>query len=367
MNDSDMSKFIINSYFLKDYYNVNMSTWELSPVFMMMAGLYQLDVCGKDLSFENLNNPDSDIHKYIAKCSILNMVSMLAGTITINDYVPLKHPSYFFTVDVNNISHEDTTGHLTKWDYRISFPREALPSAADPISIYEYRHCLNGIFEKSAVPLADSFRRNVWTELAEKGFGSIKDKAIGFLELTGVLSGAKSLIGFGFETALLFDEVTQNNKKVDNLVELIMNRSLYDSLHIGGSVSTTQDGKWILNVAAIDTSMLSMSLRARELKTGITIGMSADEIEQKFKDGTLDASVLADYTSWYGSWGEQYNAFYKDALLKASKSAYMKQNGLEFLSEDQIDALNDKATNLSYEQMKELEKHFPENWDAVKR
>ena len=344
-------------------------------MFMMMAGLYQLRLCGEDLSFGNLNNPDSDIHKYIAKCSILNMVSMLAGTITINDYVPLKHPSYFFTVDVNNISHEDTTGVPKKWDYRISFPRERLPDASDPISIYEYRHCLSDISGKLSANLAESFRRNVWTELAEKGFGSVKDTAIGFLELAGALSGAKSVIGFGLETAMLFDEVAQNNKKVDNLVELIMNGKLNNALHIGGSVSTTPDGKWIFNAVAIDKNMLNMSLRARELSTGITIGMSADEIERRFKSGTLDTTALADYTSWYDTHGKKEQFKYSSDLIKAHTdcgnelerieealaSGSKMLTNLEQNDKDILmikDTLLKKVKQLTYDEMVMLESFF---------
>ena len=96
-----------------------------------------------------------------------------------------------------------------------------------------------------------------------------------------------------------------------------MNGKLNNVLHVGGSVSTTPNGKWIFNAVAIDTSMLNMSLRARELSTGITIGMDADEIEQKFKDGSLDVSKFGDYTSWYDTHGKKNLIAYNSNLSKA--------------------------------------------------
>ena len=96
-----------------------------------------------------------------------------------------------------------------------------------------------------------------------------------------------------------------------------MNGKLNNALHIGGSVSTTPDGKWIFNAVAIDKNMLNMSLRARELSTGITIGMSADEIEQRFKSGTLDTTALANYTSWYDTHGKDKASDYLIKLTKA--------------------------------------------------
>ena len=201
------AQFILNSYFqnLEHEEHNHLSTWEISPVFMTMAAFYELMVNNMDLSYENLLDNQSDIHKYIANCAILNEVVLRANTLIINDNSLLQHPSHFFSVNIEDIS-KNYTGH----DYIISFPREGLPDVAQPISVYQFRTDLSGIDEKYSKELLESFKKNISDEMLKKVLGVVQSKAIGFLELADPIKYLKEGTQFAAETVIQGRRHTQS-------------------------------------------------------------------------------------------------------------------------------------------------------------
>ncbi len=372
MPEKDKGQFILNSYFqnMDDSGDSHYSYWDISPVFITMAGLYELEVQNMDLSYENLSNTESDIHKYIANCAILNQVAMQASSLYINDNVLFQHPSKFFSIQVDNIS-----GSFTKWDYKVSFLSEGLGDVTQPISVYQFRNDMSAIFEETTVPLLESFRRDVGSELLKKSLGVVQGYAEGFLQLAGSMSFIKKATKFGVETLTLFSDVDENNKKVDNLISMIKDEHIYRALQLGASVSVTPDGKVALNQWSIDPTQLDMALRAYETKTGCKLNLNAQIIEQSFKDDSLEKLDMKVYRDWYLSYGDYEKDKYKEDIEHALNSCKDKLKNIEAainygtislssLSDDEKKILDIKEilqqdeNHLNYEQIKQLEQFF---------
>ena len=78
-----------------------------------------------------------------------------------------------------------------------------------------------------------------------------------------------------------------------------------------------------------------------------------EEINNKFYD----------FFFWYGSFGRETVRDYKDAIENAYLDAYMEKEGLDVVSFDVLEKLTKESRELSYDEMLELEKYFPKDWD----
>ena len=72
---------------------------------------------------------------------------------------------------------------------------------------------------------------------------------------------------------------------------------------------------------------------------------------------------FSDFFSWYGSFGRETVRDYKDAIENAYLDAYMEKEGLDVVSFDALEKLTKESRELTYDEMLELEKYFPKDWD----
>ncbi len=82
---------------------------------------------------------------------------------------------------------------------------------------------------------------------------------------------------------------------------------------------------------------------------------------QKYDEGIYKR--FYDFFFWYGSYGRETVRDYKDALEDAYIDAYMEKEGLDVIASDVLEKLMDESRELAYDEMLELEKYFPKDWD----
>ena len=151
------------------------------------------------------------------------------------------------------------------------------------------------------------------------------------------------------------------------------------AFRIGASISYTEDGKYEVNLAAVDTYWMNMALRAFAIRNGDIggdgMGIDAHVIEQSIHDGKIeelytkmtpegskysDMTVLEDLllNKGVGFNNDSVEIDYRHALLAAYENELVK-NGENVAVID----INNQLYTLTYEDMLRLEQEYPEYFD----
>ena len=171
----------------------------------------------------------------------------------------------------------------------------------------------------------------------------------------------------------LFLENNAQNLSGSHIIQLIEDGQKSYALRIGASISYTEDGIYEVNLAAVDTFKLNMSLRAFAIRiagvSAVGLSCSAADVGEAIMNRNAEEIVynritIYDYFDWYLSFGNTESRHYYDALTKAYLKGYDGISDFEGLSDNGINDRSDNAFDqvllLTYEDMRKLEQDYPE-------
>ena len=316
----DKEQFIVESYLLAvdDYVSISekdkkyRQVWELSPIYTNLAGLYMLKLYEFDLSEIAYSN--TPIHEHIFHSMLLMQVEKNASIIR---SISNEFPDRPYVVQKPDVSIEefycygcDEKGNLSEdilafprksWDYKIMISGKNWDSYA--FSVLQYREELK--------PTLNALALNELLNL------SLKKESADNMRLK---------LGKKFDLG-----------------------NMAGALFWSASMSINTDGSIDTAFSVVKKYDLNIALRAYTAVTGNTTP-SAEEIEMMIRAGTIDDSVDG-YVKWYNL-GSKDNAIrnYTEMLRKAYNENYSGDK---------------KQIDLSSEEIRELEKFFPDGWKEV--
>lgn len=357
--DMDMGNkaiFLENSYVETDRYAFTnyedeVVTWEAGSVLWAMADLYQGIMKEMPVSMDILKDQENDYHKYNFNASLLmQMVTTANPQYTVNSmYLPSKdHPC----IKINGI--EDGL----KWDYNIEFPESTgiLPITCNmpsSIRIYQYSENIDSILTDCAINGVASMKKTFGDELAEAGkmvaesmLPGVVDNMIGIGKSLAGKVGAVTLI---YDLADMFIDDAETNAKCDQVISVLKDGKASEALQFSASVTVIDGQRYVVNSYYLDKLDLNAAIRVYE-RDGRYIGLTAEEIEEMIQtkglSGISDNEDIKKYIENYGRWGESNIDDYLKVLSNAFENNKAKFPGKEL-------------SDLSYDDMKDLEKDFP--------
>ncbi len=144
--------------------------------------------------------------------------------------------------------------------------------------------------------------------------------------------------------------------------QLVTDGNASYALYMGASISYTNDGKYEVNLSAIDPFRLNMALRAfAKARENDGLGCSAIEVGEALKSGSAEELknnelTINDYIDWYLISGDtKTDKQYYSALLIAYDND-LKQSGVDLSEEEKLNQVD----KLTYEDMVKLEQEYPE-------
>ncbi len=370
--DMDMGNkewFIENSY-IKTVGQDGYTEWHIGSVFSAMAVLYQDEVNNMAVSFEEMMDPNNDIHKKVFSSTLLMQTMLLMNGFGVDE------ADGKLDVMLENIPGQEECNRA-EYDYRLRFKYSGsqlydMPYYQDlaRVDVFQFRENIAGLLNDTNARTAQTFKVDVGNELCTQGINFALGKLFdvtGISAITGALSEGKSAL----ETIL---GASKTNQSVENIMKNIQKGEESRAFYMGAFICVTSDGAFSVNKMAIDQNCLNMALRAfanREGEVGADgLGIDADVIEQAIKDNTLDElyraltpkdsdySRLTECTDWFNNKSDEQGEGaaerkYRSSLVGAYEQ-YSKDCGLSFSAVE----INEYINQLSYEEMKMLEEEY---------
>ena len=114
----------------------------------------------------------------------------------------------------------------------------------------------------------------------------------------------------------------------------------------------------------IYVDILKLNLHIYSLVAKTDYAPTVEEVISLYKN--YDEGInnrFYDFFFWYGGNGRETVRDYKDAIEDAYIDVYMEKDGLDTIPVDVLERLMDESRELTYDEMLELEKYFPKDWD----
>jgi hypothetical protein len=292
MDIENKEKFIETSY-INYYYRPSTDglsggseSWEISPVFQVMAIINQYQIMNTDITYDQLSDEDDPIHnKLFSGALMMNIATM--GKIIYNDKSDLTYPLND-KIDVE-ITEKQGTDNFKKlpYDYTVIFPDVSADPSGDDwydirgdeqfgFDLYQYRGDLDSLLDEKVVK--DNVNRLIpgIGETALETAASIFETAVGFVPVVGTIeSVASSVMGIGSSMAEYVGDNKISNYIYDALDAGNAARALYMKGVVTVSSSENATG-YTMNYVIYNRDRLEIALDVYKEKTGKSI--SVDDI-----------------------------------------------------------------------------------------
>ncbi len=309
MSDEDKEVFLKNTYIKTEQEGLFGSTfkWNVSPVLGGMAARYKNLLKNANVPYDMITNQDNRIYKCIYSYSLLNQISQWQ---TFESTGGLK--VIVFSIEKNPES------NYTKWDRILSvgyLDSDGNIQTEEKADIYQFRKNLDAL-------------------------------------ITNTVSNAAK---------------DRNLDQLDNAVNRLKNEGVVSyALLLGASINMLSDGNYSINVVSLDKYDLNIALRAYAIKHGGVssdgLGLTAEDIEETFINGTFDIIEIDSYVAWYGDGGGLSPSDNYEDALRAAINKDIELKGVNLSFEEKRNRLSD----LTYEDMVGLEKDYPECFNYQK-
>jgi hypothetical protein len=310
MDIENKEKFIETSYINYCYRSdpeglyVGGYSWEISPVFQVMAIINQYQIMNTAITSDQLSNDNDPIHnKLFSGALLMNIATM--GKIIYDDSGDITYPNYEIDVEITEKQGTDNFKKLP-YDYTVIFPDVSADPSADDwfdvrgneqfgFDLYQYRGDLDSLLDEKVVK--DNVNRLIpgIGETALETATSIFETAVGFIPVVGTIeSVASSVMGIGSSMA----EYVGDNKISNYIYDALDTGNAARALCMEGivTVSSSENSTgYTMNYVTCDTESLAFVLDVYKEETGNSI--SVDDII----NGNAKQEDVNDYVGWANS------------------------------------------------------------------
>jgi len=365
MSMQDKERFIEESYLLTANDGVARmgtrvtywQTWELSPVYVNLSGLYTLRLYSSDLS--GVGNPSDPIHEKIFNSMLLTQVIDNAGTIRstaeqIADRpytIPKPDVSieefYCYGLDENGRLSEDVIAFERKnWDYTVTVSGHNWSNYT--FSVLQYREELSAPILALTLNELSGLSPNLGNDVSELIMSTVSSYGMSYandymkyftnFDPTGILQLVLDVEQTKEEEEAFSNKMLSVKDKFD-----LVNTA--NALFWSSSMSIKTDGSIDTTFSVVKKYDLNIALRAYAAVTGDTTP-SAEEIEMMLRAGKMDNSV-DDYVEWYNL-GSKNDVIknYQEELRDACKEKYGTEKKPEALTFEEMIILEHEYSEL---------------------
>ena len=308
MSIDEKELFIEASYLIED--NGTTCWYEISPVFVALALIYQVLVNNMEVSLADLTDRNNDIHEYYFNCALLLQIVMLMPIIWMNAR-PIE--SYPVDIKITEWNPEDEKDERMPWDYVISNNGADMGSEfITAFRIMHFRDNLDGILDDNAIAILNSrMPDDITSKFEEETYKIILDKILDLIDIINPF-GMLEFIEDAGENAQAINDYT-------TIINLLNDGNISRALYFGASITVLPNGSYVINSAYIDVEKLTIAFQAYEQylieNNKPPFGYIANDVANGILDGTMDPTVIQQYVKWFcNQSGESYISDYTSSL-----------------------------------------------------